>query len=85
MNNHKTQVGCRFTIRAENYEPLVADLTNFGSWTDAGARTSTERATAVWQRTLADYRQPLHGAEAAERIAAFVARRIAEGGARPVD
>ena len=67
------------------YEPLVADLTNFGSWTDAGARTSTERATAVWQRTLADYRQPLHGAEAAERIAAFVARRIAEGGARPVD
>ena len=29
MNNHKTQVGCRFTIRAENYEPLVADLLAF--------------------------------------------------------
>lgn len=67
------------------YEPLVADLSNIGSWTDAGAKTSTVRATAVWQRVLADYRQPAHGQEAAERIAAFVARRTAEGGARPVD
>lgn len=63
------------------YEPLVADLSNIGSWTEAGGKTSTERATAIWQRTLADYRQPAHGAEAAERIAGFVERRMAEGGA----
>ncbi|WP_127901950.1 trimethylamine methyltransferase family protein [Solirhodobacter olei] len=65
------------------YEPLVADLSNFGSWSDAGAQTSTERATGIWQRVLADYHQPDHGAEAEERIAAFVERRRAEVAARP--
>jgi trimethylamine--corrinoid protein Co-methyltransferase len=64
------------------YEPLVADLSNFGSWTEAGAQTSTERATGIWQRVLADWRQPEHGRAAADRIAPFLARRRAEGGAR---
>lgn len=66
------------------YEPLVADLSNFGSWTEAGSKTATERATAVWKRALAEY-QPLPGAEEiADRLAPFIEKRMAEGGAPPM-
>ncbi|MDW4548525.1 trimethylamine methyltransferase family protein [Defluviimonas sp. D31] len=67
------------------YAPLVADLSNHGTWEAAGARTSTERATQIWQQVLADYRPPEGAAERGDRIAAFIARRSAEGGAPPAD
>lgn len=67
------------------YAPLVADLTNFGTWESGGGRTSTERATAIWQQVLAEFRPPDGGEERGERIADFVARRSAEGGAPPPD
>ena len=67
------------------YEPLVADLNNFGNWTEAGSKTSTERATEVWQQTLADYRQPDGCAEAAERLIPYIEKATAAGGAPPVD
>ncbi|MEZ5751564.1 MAG: trimethylamine methyltransferase family protein [Paracoccaceae bacterium] len=63
--------------------PLVADLSNFGAWTDAGALRADERATAVWQRVLAEFEPPAEGAERAARLADFIARRSAEGGAPP--
>ena len=67
------------------YAPLVADLANFGTWEAAGGKTATERATAIWQGLLAGFRPP-EGAEGrGERIAGFVARRAAEGGAPPPD
>lgn len=65
------------------YAPLVADLSNFGTWEAAGAQTSTERATAIWQRLLAEFRPPEGAGEREERIAGFIARRTAEGGAPP--
>jgi trimethylamine--corrinoid protein Co-methyltransferase len=67
------------------YPPLVADLSNHGQWTEAGALRSDQRATAIWQRTLADFRPPAHGAEAAARLAPFIAARTAAGGAPPLD
>ncbi len=67
------------------YEPLVADLSNFGSWTEAGEKTSTDRATAIWKSTLETFAPPSHGEEADARIAAFIADRTAAGGASPVD
>lgn len=65
------------------YAPLVADLSNFGSWTDAGGLTSTERATDIWQSILAGFEAPPGCVEAAGRIDEFIAERTAEGGAPP--
>jgi len=67
------------------YAPLVADLSNFGAWTEAGAQTSAERATAVWQADLANYQQPGTGIEVAEKLADYIAQKTAEGGAPPMD
>ena len=65
------------------YQPLVADLSNFGSWTEAGALTSTQRATGLWQATLRDFAVPDHSGAAEERIAGYVSERTAAGGAPP--
>ncbi len=67
------------------YAPLVADLTNHGTWAASGSLTATERATAIWQQALADYRPPDGAGERAARIADFIARRTEEGGAPPLD
>ncbi|MFZ1479179.1 MAG: trimethylamine methyltransferase family protein [Paracoccaceae bacterium] len=67
------------------YAPLVADLSNHGTWEKAGSQRSDERATAIWQKVLAEARPPAHAAEAAERLAPFIERRTAEGGAPTLD
>ncbi|MEP5155467.1 trimethylamine methyltransferase family protein [Planktotalea sp.] len=65
------------------YAPLVSDLTNFGAWTEAGAKTATERATDIWTKNLEEFRTPAHGDTAADNIGAFIERRKEEGGAFP--
>ncbi len=65
------------------YQPLVADLTNFGAWTEAGELTSAQRATAIWKQTLADFSTPAHGEQAEGRIEKYIADRKAKGGAIP--
>ena len=67
------------------YAPLVADLSNHGQWTEGGALRSDQRATAIWQRLLANFQPPPHGAEAAVRLAPFIAARTGQGGATPLD
>lgn len=67
------------------YAPLVADLSNFGTWSAAGAQPSDQRATAIWQRILAEAQPPAGADAAAERLAPFIARRTATGGAPPLD
>jgi len=49
----------------------------------AGSRTATERANAIWKKTLAEFMPPAMDAGRAEALADFVARRKAEGGAPP--
>lgn len=71
--------------RTAFYPPLVADLTNFGSWTEAGAKDSAERATAIWQEVLASFTPPAGAEEAAGRLEAYIARRTEEGGAAPLE
>ncbi len=66
-------------------DPLVADLTNFGAWTEAGSKTSADRATAEWKRRLAETPRPPHAGDAAERIAPFIEAGTKAGGAPPVD
>lgn len=65
------------------YEPLVADLANFGTWSEAGGQTSTERATAIWQDVLSRYEPPAGSAERVARLRDFIATGRARGGARP--
>ncbi len=81
--------GCTHTMERYStafYEPLVADWSNFGTWTERGALDVNDRATALWQGILADHKAPACATE--DRIGAldhFIARRTAEGGAAPAD
>jgi trimethylamine--corrinoid protein Co-methyltransferase len=77
-----TQTMARY--RHAFYEPLVADLSNFGNWTEAGSKTATERAQTVWRRTLAEFTPPPAATGVSEILDPFIAQRTAEGGAPPV-
>jgi trimethylamine---corrinoid protein Co-methyltransferase len=60
------------------YRPLLSDWSNFESWTEAGARNATERATGIWQKLLAEYAPPPLDPAVKEAIAEYVARRTRE-------
>jgi trimethylamine--corrinoid protein Co-methyltransferase len=70
-------------FRTAFYEPLVSDWSNFGQWTEDGARDATTRANAIWKRILAEFEPPSLADDRAEALDAFVARRTAEGGSPP--
>lgn len=70
--------------RTAFYEPLVADWSNYGNWTEAGSKTATERATGLWKRKLEEFTAPASAASCAEALDAFIARRKEAGGAPPV-
>ncbi len=67
------------------YKPIVADLQNFGNWTESGALSSTERATAIWKNLLAEFRPPATGKAAMDRIAQYVRDNRQQGGVFPLD
>lgn len=67
------------------YPPLVSDLSNFGQWSEAGALRADQRATTIWQRVLAAFQPPAHGAQAQDRLAPFIESRSRAGGAPPLD
>ncbi len=69
--------------RTAFYEPLVSDWSNFGQWTEAGARDATQRANEIWKRTLAEFEPPPLDVAIAAELEEFVARRTIEGGAAP--
>ncbi len=60
------------------YRPLVSDWRNFESWEEAGAKTTAERANALWKQLLRDYEQPPLDPSVAEALEAYVARRKKE-------
>lgn len=65
------------------YQPLVADLSNHGAWFDAGAQTSTERATRIWKKTLETFVPPSDSGAVRSRISEFIEDGRARGGATP--
>ncbi|MDB4222633.1 trimethylamine methyltransferase family protein [Granulosicoccus sp.] len=65
------------------YQPLVADLSNHGSWLEAGGKSSSQRATDVWKRALQEFVAPSNSAIVADRIAAYIESAVAKGGAAP--
>jgi trimethylamine--corrinoid protein Co-methyltransferase len=70
--------------RTAFYQPLVADLSNFGRWTETGSKTATERANGIWKRTLDHYQPIARADEIAAILDPYIARRRAEGGAEAV-
>jgi trimethylamine--corrinoid protein Co-methyltransferase len=80
--------GCAHTMErfaSAFYEPLVADWSNFGTWTERGAKDASTRATAIWQQIVNDHQPPASAtADRVEALDAFIARRLEAGGAPPV-
>jgi trimethylamine--corrinoid protein Co-methyltransferase len=70
--------------RTAFYQPLVADLSNFGNWSANGAKTATERANTLWKRVLEEYRPIERADEIGNELDGFIARRMSEGGAEAV-
>ncbi|MCX7890083.1 MAG: trimethylamine methyltransferase family protein [Rhodobacteraceae bacterium] len=64
-------------------EPLVADWSNFGQWTEKGALRADERATEVWRARIAAFAPDPALEENLDAVRAFAARRTAQGGAAP--
>jgi len=57
------------------YRPLLSDWQNYESWQASGSRDALERATALWQKALADYEEPTLDPGVREALDAYVARR----------
>ncbi|MBV8106710.1 MAG: trimethylamine methyltransferase family protein [Hyphomicrobiales bacterium] len=66
------------------YEPIVADWSNFGKWTERGARDATQRAHDIWTRIVNEFSPPPIDAARIEELDAFIAKRTEAGGAPPV-
>ncbi len=62
------------------YRPLLSDWSNFESWTEAGSRTASQRATGIWKKLLADYVPPPLDSGIREAVRDYVARRTLELG-----
>ncbi|MEZ5791472.1 MAG: trimethylamine methyltransferase family protein [Nitratireductor sp.] len=78
--------GCGHTMeryQAAFYEPVVADWSNFGTWTERGALDANHRATAIWQDIVQNAPAFSYDKDRADALKAFIARRTAEGGAPP--
>ena len=61
-----------------NYQPDIPEGGPYETWTEAGALTSAERATARWQEALASYEAPSMDASTRDALEQFVTRRKAE-------
>jgi trimethylamine--corrinoid protein Co-methyltransferase len=64
------------------YAPLLSDWRNFESWREAGSPTADGKARQILEDTLARYEAPPFEQARREELAAFVARRRAEGGVK---
>jgi trimethylamine--corrinoid protein Co-methyltransferase len=66
------------------YQPLVSNWQNYESWTLAGSKDATQRATDLWQRALQEYEAPPMDPAVRAELEAYASRRRAEiGGGEP--
>ncbi|MEM9852433.1 MAG: trimethylamine methyltransferase family protein [Pseudomonadota bacterium] len=63
------------------YSPLVSDWSNFENWRDRGSQNAMDRANRIYREAVRNYEPPPMAHDRAEAIDAFIARRVAEGGA----
>lgn len=69
--------------RSAFYEPLIGDLSNFGTWEEHGAQDASTRATGMWQRIVADAPGPGIDAGALARLQDYIRVKSDAGGAPP--
>ncbi|MCP8937880.1 trimethylamine methyltransferase family protein [Alsobacter sp. SYSU M60028] len=60
------------------YRPLLSDWSSFENWRDAGGRSATERALALWKKARDEWTPPPLDPAIREALHAYVARRAAE-------
>ncbi|MGR3984654.1 MAG: trimethylamine methyltransferase family protein [Gammaproteobacteria bacterium] len=60
------------------YAPMVADWRNFETWQEAGSKSATQRANALYKEILAHYEPPPLDPGIREQLEEYVARRRAE-------
>ncbi len=70
--------------RTAFYQPLIADVANFGAWQESGARSASARAQDKWKQVLGEFRPPASAAGCARVLDEFIAKRTEQGGAAPV-
>ena len=69
--------------QSEFYEPLVADWANFGSWTEKGELTASQRATGIWKDIVERPTKLVHDDARVESLQAYITAASAAGGAAP--
>ena len=70
--------GTQHTLdRYENafYTPLVSDWSNYETWQESGAQTTTQRANKIWKQLLNEYQQPYLDPAIDEALTTYVTRR----------
>ena len=70
--------------RTAFYEPVVADWSNFGTWTENGSRDVNARANSIWKSKLEEFEAPRLDEKRLAQLDEFIARRKEQGGAPPV-
>jgi trimethylamine--corrinoid protein Co-methyltransferase len=62
------------------HTPMLSDWRNYESWEEAGSPEAAGKAHGIYKALLAEYEAPPLDPAIGEELAAFVARRKAEGG-----
>ena len=62
------------------YQPMLSNWQNYENWQAAGSHDALDRATALWQKALAEYEEPAMDPAIREELDAYVARRREEIG-----
>lgn len=61
---------------------MISDWRNYETWQEAGSPEAAGKANRIWKELLAAYEPPPIDPAIEEELAAFVARRKAEGGVK---
>jgi trimethylamine---corrinoid protein Co-methyltransferase len=62
------------------YRPLLSDWSNFESWTEAGSKSATDRARALWKKMRDQYVPPPLDIAILDELNAYVAKRAEQIG-----
>ena len=63
------------------HQPMLSNWDNYPNWLEKGSEEASRRANRIWKEVIAGYEEPKLDQGTAEALAAYVARRKAEGGA----
>ena len=63
------------------HQPMLSNWDNYPNWLEKGSEEAPRRANRIWKEVISAYEEPKLDEGIAEALAAYVARRKAEGGA----